>query len=132
MMYNLKETIDHGIASLKALREEPTEGVVFSIIEEIKALNNIDVSGLKKPVHDNCGHCSSGVDCDHSCSMWYINSDFEQVTKSLVIYFQIQASDEEDANFGEVTVNDNEGNEIELNKGELFWIEKAIQEKLAY
>lgn len=131
-MNNLNKTIEHGIASLKALREEPTEGNAHKIIEEIKALNNIDVSGLKKPVHDNCGHCSSGVDCQPSCEMWYINSDFEQLTESFVIYFQIQACDSDDAKFGEVTVNDKDGNEIELNKGELFWIEKAIQEKLAY
>lgn len=131
MMYNLEETIRNGIASLKALREEPTDGVVFSIIEEIKDLNNIDVSKLKDDEY-SCGHCDSGVDCEPSCYTWTIDKDFEQVLESFVIYFHIEATDDEDTKLTELSVFDQEGNEIELNKGELFWIEKAIQEKLAY
>ena len=130
-MNNLNKTIEHGIAILKALREEPTEGVVFSIIKEIKALSNIDVSDLKDD-QDSCGHCGSGVDCVDSCFRWNIDTDFEQVLESFVLYFHIEATDYEDAKLTELKIDDQEGNEIELNKGELFWIEKAIQEKLAY
>lgn len=130
MMYNLKETIDHGIASLKALRDSPQQGTVFQIIEEIKALNNIDVSGLKK--QESCGHCPSGRDCNRSCENWTIDKDFEQVLESFVIYFHIEATDDEDTVLTELSVFDQEGNEVVVNKGELFWIEKAIQEKLAY
>jgi hypothetical protein len=131
-MNKLEKTIEHGIASLKALREEPTEGNSHKIIEEIKALNNIDVSGLKKHADDGCGHCSSGVDCDPSCENWTINNSVEDVIESFVIYFHIKATDDEDAKLTALSVFDQEGNEIELNKGELFWIEKAIQDKLAY
>lgn len=131
-MNNLEQTIDHGIASLQSLRSEPTEGNAHKIIEEIKALNNIDVSGLKKHAGDGCGHCASGVDCDPSCENWTIDKDFEQVLESFVIYFHIEATDDEDTKLTELSVFDQEGNEIELNKGELYWIEKAIQDKLAY
>jgi len=130
-MNNLEQTIDHGIASLKALREEPTEGNAHKIIEEIKALNNIDVSRLKDESY-SCGHSPCGRGCNLSCYAWNIDKDFEQVLESFVIYFHIEATDDEDTKLTELSVFDQEGNEIELNKGELFWIEKAIQEKLAY
>lgn len=129
-MNKLEQTIQHGIDCLKALRDSPQQGTVFQIIEEIKALNNIDVSGLKK--QESCGHCPSGRDCNRSCDNWTIDKDFEQVLESFVIYFHIEATDDEDTKLTELSVFDQEGNEIELNKGELFWIEKAIQEKLAY
>lgn len=131
-MNKLNKTIEHGIASLKALREEPTEGNAHKIIKEIKALSNIDVSDLKKPIHENCDHCGSGVDCVDSCFKWTIDADHEQVLESFVIFFHIEATDYEDARLTELKIDDNDGNEIELNKGELFWIEKAIQDKLAY
>lgn len=130
-MDKLTKTIDHGIASLKALREEPTEGVVFDIIEEIKGLNNIDVSDIKKST--SCGHCSSGRSCDDSCDVWHMDDYHEQEMNDFTIAFNIEASDSEDAILTEISITRNEPfEEVELNKGELFWIDKAIQEKLAY
>lgn len=130
-MNNLNKTIQYGIDCLKALRDSPQQGTVFKIIEEIKALNNIDVSKLKDDEY-SCGHCASGVDCDPSCYAWNIDKDFEQILESFVIYFHIEATDDEDTVLTELSVFDQEGNEVTVNKGELFWIEKAIQEKLAY
>jgi len=57
----------------------------------------------------------------------------EQEMNDFTIAFNIEASDSEDAILTEISITRNEPfEEIELNKGELFWIEKAIQEKLAY
>jgi len=130
-MNKLNKAIDNGIASLKALRDSPQQGTVFQIIEEIKALNNINVSDLKKVA--SCGHCSSGLDCNDSCDVWHMDDYHEQEMNDFTIAFNIEASDSEDAILTEISITRNEPfEEIELNKGELFWIEKAIQEKLAY
>lgn len=130
-MGTLESEIQNEIDSLKSLRDEPKEGNAHKIIEEIKALNSIDVSDLKKE-KDSCGHCGSGVDCGPSCYAWNIDKETELSLNSFDIFYNIEASDEEDTILSEVNIYDNEGNEVVVNKGELFWIEKAIQEKLAY
>lgn len=124
-MKELAKQLDNHIQSLKALNEEPTNGIVFEIIEQIKSTNyrfdtgsNVTMEELEDEdvKYNNLEGVNDIMLCEGEKFAFIGN-----LTSSLTGDF---------LEFQLIEILDEEGDSVELNAGDKFWIEKAINENL--